>query len=260
MELFHVKLLLSELLCCSPLSSSDCVSLDKLAVRRFTGIVDNRESRIRYITISNRGIQNIERKTFSDLPNLKHLNLSHNEISQLQGDTFEDLSHLKQLSLSHNYLSKIEKEVFSHLTSLEILILDQNLLEDINGVFMVLVSLKYISLVNNNVKWFDVAFFPKSVHMINIGHNSIEEIGNYYKMFEDFSLSSLDVSHNNIGRLEAQIFVESLQEINLEGNKISKIAAGTFSDLSSLRSVNLRNNLLRTVSRISLQIVGRGEL
>ena len=26
-------------------------------------------------------------------------------------------------------------------------------------------------------------------------------------MFEDFSLSSLDVSHNNIGRLEAQIFV-----------------------------------------------------
>ena len=80
------------------------------------------------------------------------------------------------MSLSHNYLSKIEKEVFSHLTSLEILILDQNLLEDINGVFMVLVSLKYISLVNNNVKWFDVAFFPKSVHMINIGHNSIEEL------------------------------------------------------------------------------------
>ena len=56
------------------------------------------------------------------------------------------------------------------------------------------------------------------------------------------------------------VFQESLQEINLEGNKISKIAAGTFSDLSSLRSVNLRNNLLRTVSRISLQIVGRGEL
>ena len=34
------------------------------------------------------------------------------------------------------------------------------------------------------------------------------------------------------------------------------MAAGTFSDLSSLKSVNLRHNLLKKVSRNSLQLVG----
>ena len=135
-------------------------------------------------------IKNITALPLSDLPNLKHLNLSHNVLTELNRwnlidvlfefwnidfrDTFEDLSHLKQLCLSDNYLKKIETEAFSPLTSLDILIMDNNLLEDINGVLMVLVSLKYLSLVNNNVKWFDVAFFPKSVQMINIGRNKIE--------------------------------------------------------------------------------------
>ena len=139
-------------------------------------------------------IKNITALPLSDLPNLKHLNLSHNVLTELNRwnlidglfefwnndfrDTFEDLSHLKQLCLSDNYLKKIETEAFSPLTSLEILIMDNNLLEDINGVLMVLVSLKYLSLVNNNVKWFDVAFFPKSVQMINIGRNKIE--GHYF--------------------------------------------------------------------------------
>ena len=88
---------------------------------------------------------------------------------------FDELSHLKQLSLSHNRLKSIKKEVFAHLTSLEILILDYNFLEDINGVFMVLDNLKYLHIVNNHVKWFDMAFFPKSVQSINLSHNKIEE-------------------------------------------------------------------------------------
>ena len=70
----------------------------------------------------------------------------------------------------------IEKEVLSQLVKLEILILDYNYLEDINGVFMVLENLKYLSLTHNNVKWFDMAFFPTSVQMINLGENKIEEL------------------------------------------------------------------------------------
>ena len=48
-------------------------------------------------------------------------------------------------------------------------------LEDINGVFTVLSSLKYLSLIHNHVKWFDVAFFPISVQSIHLGNNKIEE-------------------------------------------------------------------------------------
>ena len=95
-------------------------------------------------------------------------------ISNISRSTFEDLPQLKQLSLSNNYLKSLDKDVFSNLLSLEILILDHNQLEDINGMVTGLGSLKYLSLVHNHVKWFDVAFFPKSVQSINLAHNNIE--------------------------------------------------------------------------------------
>ena len=47
---------------------------------------------------------------------------------------------------------------------------------------------------------------------------------------------------------------ESLEEINLEGNNISEIESGTFSGLKHLRSVNLRNNSLKTLPRSSLKV------
>ena len=50
------------------------------------------------------------------------------------------------------------------------------------------------------------------------------------------------------------LFQESLEEINLEGNKISSIAAGTFVDLPNLKRVNLQENKLKTVARNSLQL------
>ena len=82
---------------------------------------------------------------------------------------------MKQLSLEQNKLRSLDKELFKPLTSLDVLILDHNYLEDINGVFSVLTSLKYLSLVHNSIKWFDLgAFFPKSVEKINLSKNMIE--------------------------------------------------------------------------------------
>ena len=89
-------------------------------------------------------------------------------------NTFDNLSQLRQLSLERNKLKSLDKELFQPLRSLDILILDYNYLEDINGVFSVLSNLKYLSLVHNSIKWFDMAFFPKSVEKINLSKNMIE--------------------------------------------------------------------------------------
>ena len=42
---------------------------------------------------------------------------------------------------------------------------------------------------------------------MNLKNNLIDLIGNYYKMLEDFSLVTLDLSNNRIAFLEPQIFV-----------------------------------------------------
>ena len=65
----------------------------------------------------------------------------------------------------------------------------------------------------------------------------IEDIGNYYKMFDKFSLLALDLSYNKISYLEQQIFVDSIEEINLEGNNISDVGPGTFAGLQSLQRI-----------------------
>ena len=67
----------------------------------------------------------------------------------------------------------------------------------------------------------------------------------------------MQITSKTSARCEISKFQESLEEINLEGNRISKISAGVFTDLPRLKSVNLKQNLLRTVARNSLQIVGK---
>ena len=76
--------------------------------------------------------------------------------------------------MSHNHLKKLEKELFDPLTLLDSLTLDNNYLEDINEVFLGLGNLKHLNLAHNSVKWFDIAFFPKSVQTINLAKNMIE--------------------------------------------------------------------------------------
>ena len=78
-----------------------------------------------------------------------------------------------------NQLRTLDKEVLEPLANLEILLLDSNQLEDINGNFdndyhtMQLISgvlstlpvLKELSITDNSLKWFDMAFFPKSLRV-----------------------------------------------------------------------------------------------
>ena len=102
-----------------------------------------------------------------------------------------------------------ESEIFETMTELEILLLDHNYLEDINGVFSSITSLKNVSISHNNLKWFDMAFFHNTIQAINISSNKIEEIGNYYKIFDESSLQSMDLSYNSISYLDQHMLVVS---------------------------------------------------
>lgn len=55
-----------------------------------------------------------------------------------------------------------------------------------------------------------MAFFPKSLLSIDMQRNLIENIGNYYKLLNGFSLLSLDLSYNKISYIEQEVFVVSI--------------------------------------------------
>merc|ERR1719458_179421 len=209
-------------------------------------------------------LQNLEELDLADnqltslqalpLPRLELLILEGNSLRSLPTKLFSEATMIRKLNLVGNQLRTLDKEVMEPLASLEVLLLDSNQLEDINGVLSSLPVLKELSITDNSLKWFDMAFFPKSLRVINLRSNLIDLIGNYYKMLEDFNLVSLDLSDNRISFLEPQIFVDSLEEIKLEANNISEIAPGTFFGLNHLRNVNLRSNSLTRLPRASLQV------
>jgi len=188
------------------------------------------------------------------LPRLELLILEGNSLRSLPTKIFSEATMIRELNLVGNQLRTLDKEVFEPLANLEVLLLDSNQLEDINGVLSSLPVLKELSITDNSLKWFDMAFFPKSLRVINLHSNLIDLIGNYYKMLEGFHLKQLDLSDNRISFLEPQIFVDSLEEIKLEANNISEIAPGTFFGLNHLRNVNLRSNSLTRLPRASLQV------
>ena len=79
------------------------------------------------------------------------------------------------------------------------------------------ICVRNLQLVTNLYKEFsnsgNKAFFPKQIQSVNMSRNVIEEIGNYYKMFDGFHLEHLDLSFNRISYLDQQMLVVSDQDL-----------------------------------------------
>ena len=131
------------------------------------------------------------------------------------------------------------------MRKLEALRLDNNQLTDINGLLTAQSELRWLNVSANKLQWFDYAFIPKNLEWIDLHHNQIEEIGNYYQLKEGFNLKTLDVSFNRIKKLSPSSFLTSLENIYLNSNQIGEIPANTFMQMESLTRVELvKNNLL----------------
>ena len=141
-------------------------------------------------------------------PHLQSLVLEKNRISKIRNQGGKT-SSIRSLNLRRNKLTILESDIFETIKGLETLLLDHNYLEDINGVFSSISSLKNISISHNSLKWFDMAFFHNTIQAINISSNKIEEIGNYYKIFDGSSLQSVDLSYNRISYLDQHMLVVS---------------------------------------------------
>ncbi len=131
--------------------------------------------------------------------------------------------------------------------------LDNNNLIDLNGIFASLTNLKWLNVSSNNLEWFDYAFIPRSVEWLDLSHNEISELGNYYHQ-QDFNLHTLDATFNKITSLDdLALPAKRLQVVRLQHNNISRVEAHTFAELAYLNLVDLRHNLLNNLAKQSLR-------
>lgn len=224
-------------------------------------------------------INRIERLSFNGLLNVTRLELQYNHIIDIHNDSFHFLPSLTGLNISYNQLT--EMPTLRDLTQLIWLDLRSNFIRQIPpNTFEGLHKLAGLNMMWNDLR--NISRFVlkplRSLTTLNLAHNKIEVIEEnalsglyelawlrlqYNKMtdisrlFIDVSktLISLDLSHNKIrGSIHPNTFPNTLQYLDLSNNEITGVAMYTFYKFESLRSVNLKNNLITTLSQPSLYV------
>ena len=220
-------------------------------------------SKLKTIDLSYNFIKVLDNSSLSGLnPDLYGISLAGNGISKFNASVFKPISKIEVLNLANNEIDKLQQGVFNEVPKLRMLRLDQNRLKDINGILVGLADLQWLNVSGNQLRWFDYAFFPKKLEWLDLHDNQIEDLGNYYKLGEGFSLKTLDVRSNHIKRIESLSLIQSLSTVLLNNNHISKIKPGAFNDKTKLLKVDLSNNRIRdlTLSALSIETPNAGRI
>ncbi len=114
--------------------------------------------------------------------------------------------------------------------------------------------MKWLNVSSNKLAWFDFAFVPPSVEWLDVAGNSIDALGNYYGLMDNYSLRYLDASRNKIRTLGPSGILPSVQHLFLADNVVEKIEPDTFVGKYSLRQVHLQRNKLQTLDSDAIVI------
>lgn len=202
---------------------------------------------LRTLYLSGNNIKEVTNNTFRGMKHLLNLYLSRNEVGNLSRGTFRDVPALKYLDISYNKIQALEHGVFDDAPDLHTIILNDNYLMDINGLFMNLHFLQHLNVSRNRITWFDYALIPTELEILDLHHNEIETLGNYFELESVLHLLILDASFNFIREINAATFPNKIEKIRLNNNRIKIINPFTFMAKSNLSSVNLTNNYLQSL-------------
>ena len=186
------------------------------------------------LILSHSCIQTVPSNAFRYLRNLLSLDLSHNDISSLQKASFHGLTKLRVLNLDDNDIQDIAVDTFSELYSLEVLMMSgQDQLYALPTLpVQILTKLKVLSLT------------------ITKG----DTVPAAYCQLPQLNVMDFSCKYNHIVQIDAA-WLNGLRSCNISslafrglgsyfGSIIRLIEPGAFSNISSLRSLNLCCNPL----------------
>lgn len=164
------------------------------------------------LILSHNEIQEIDSRSFNNMPNLEYLDLSHNNIETVQNYWFEGCPELVELNLAFNKITQITGFTFQHLK------------KEGNEYYY---NSRYPSIILSNNKistLHDGAFSGlEEIWEIRLDNNSLRNINS--DAFEDvYKVHHLNVSYNKLSCL-SDLLLEKLErttEIYLSGNGLNE--------------------------------------
>uniref|UniRef100_A0A1B0CD02 Putative toll-like receptor tollo n=1 Tax=Lutzomyia longipalpis TaxID=7200 RepID=A0A1B0CD02_LUTLO len=182
------------------------------------------------------------------------LRLTENSIETIRRGTFDRMEALQILNLSHNKIRKIDHEAFNKNGNLQAIRLDGNHLSDITGLFTKLPNLVWLNISDNRLEIFDYALIPTGLQWLDIHANSIAELGNYFEMENQLSLTTFDASSNRLSEITGSAIPNSIEVLYLSDNRIAKVQSYTFFKKPNLTRVDLFGNKITTLDPNALRI------
>ncbi|XP_056234796.1 podocan [Seriola aureovittata] len=176
----------------------------------------------------------------------RQLSLQNNKIEEI---TVEHISHLHQLetfNLQNNWLTTdgLEDEGFEMLEQLAYLYLANNKLTSAPKVLPPsLVSADFAA--NQLVRIYPYTFGHKpKLRSVYLHNNKLTDAGLPDNMFNASNNLEILTMSSNFLRVVPKSLPSNLYRLHLKSNKLEKIPAGAFDNLSNLRELYLQNNLL----------------
>lgn len=189
-------------------------------------------------------ISSMTNDSFKGLSQLTGLRMMDNLLGNITCGVLNDLPKLNVLNLARNKIQSIQRGAFDKNNEIEAIRLDKNLLTDVDGIFATLNSLLWLNLSENQLIWFDFAFIPMNLKWLDVHGNYIEALGNYYKLINEITITTLDASHNRITELGPTSVPNSIELLFVNNNLIRTVYPNTFIDKINLTRVDLYSNAI----------------
>ena len=206
------------------------------------------------LDLSHNAVDRLEGASILGLGQLWRLQLRNNRITSVGVGLLSELKALQILDLSSNALSSIERGSFDACRKLQAIRLDANSLTTMDGLFQNLQKLIWLNMSSNAIRDFDYSMLPRSLHWLDVSHNSIVELGNYFEYKKEIALATLEASFNRIRQLGPNNVPDSVETLSLNDNAIEHLEPYTFFKKSSLAKVDLTVNNIRSVDKNALRL------
>ncbi|XP_036058420.1 leucine-rich repeat-containing G-protein coupled receptor 6 isoform X5 [Onychomys torridus] len=227
---------------------------------------------LKILMLQSNQLRGIPAEALWELPSLQSLRLDANLISLVPERSFEGLSSLRHLWLDDNALTEIPVRALNNLPALQAMTLALNHIRRIpDYAFQNLTSLVVLHLHNNRIQHVGTHSFEGLHNLETLSLNGATDIQEFPDLKGTTSLEILtltragirllppgmcqqlprlrilELSHNQIEELPSLHRCQKLEEIGLQHNRIWKIGADTFSQLSSLQALDLSWNAIRAI-------------
>ncbi|EZA50723.1 Chaoptin [Ooceraea biroi] len=208
-----------------------------------------------FLDLSYNMIDKLDTSHLADLIKMGWCNMSHNAIADLKRGTFARNSVLKVLNLSHNKIRKLDSNTFRGMRFLRRLYLSDNQINDVGrGTFGSVTRIGTIDLSRNFIKKIDFQMFNQLQYaeLLDVSENFVTIVEKL--AFKDLYLAKVNLSHNEISKIEAGAFENcaNITSLDLSYNKIENISKYSFDSASYAMELQLSYNLLTSLNQVPL--------